>query len=247
MKKRKTGVVRISRGKQHNDRQIKNIKREFPDVDKIVTMVVSGAKVIGYKDFEKVIAEAREGDTFIFDSVSRMSRNADKGCELYEQLFKRNIDIVFLKEPHINTSVYRQELNKQIEIQVQTGNKATDKFINAIIEALNEYTIALAKEQVRKAFEQAEKELDNIHKNTSEGLQVAKEKGKRVGTPKGTKLTTKKSIEAKEKILKHYKLFGSGTLNATETMKLAGIDKNTFYKYKRELLEEHATNIQDTV
>lgn len=76
---------------------------------------------------------------------------------------------------------------------------------------------------------------------------TAKLNGKRIGTPKGTKLTTKKSIEAKETILKHYKVFGNGTLNATDTMKLAGIDKNTFYKYKRELLEEHATDIEKTM
>lgn len=48
-------------------------------------------------------------------------------------------------------------------------------------------------------------------------------------------------------MLEHYKIFGKGTLNATETMKLAGIDKNTFYKYKEELLQEHATNIEDTI
>ena len=48
-------------------------------------------------------------------------------------------------------------------------------------------------------------------------------------------------------MLKHYKVFGNGTLNATDTMKLAGIDKNTFYKYKRELLEEQAINIEDTI
>ena len=75
---------------------------------------------------------------------------------------------------------------------------------------------------------------------------TAKLAGKRIGTPKGTKLITKKSIEAKE-TLKHYKVFGTGNLNATETMKLAGIDKNTFYKYKRELLEEYATDIEESV
>lgn len=89
--------------------------REHPDVDEIIKIVCSGAKVIGHKDFEKAIKEAKEGDTFIFDSVSRMSRNADKGCELYEDLFKRNINIEFLKEPHINTAVYREQLKNKLK------------------------------------------------------------------------------------------------------------------------------------
>lgn len=211
--------------------------REHPDVDEIIKIVCSGAKVIGHKDFEKAIKEAKKGDTFIFDSVSRMSRNADKGCELYEDLFKRNINIEFLKEPHINTAVYREQLKKQIEIQVNTGNEATDNFINAIIQALNDYTIELAKGQIREAFKQAEKELDNIHKNTSEGLQVAKAKGKRVGLPAGSKITTKKSKQAKEIILKHSRSFG-GSLTDKECMELAKVHKETYYIYKKQLWEE---------
>ena len=176
-----------------------------------------------------------------------MSRDSEGGCELYEDLFNHNVSIEFLKEPQINTDVFRKTLNNQIELQAKTGNEATDKLINTVIQALNDYTIALAKEQIKKVFDEAETELKNIHQRTSEGLLTAKLNGKRVGTPKGTKLTTKKSIEAKEIIIKHYKVFGNGTLNATETMKLAGIDKNTFYKYKRELLEEQATDIKDTI
>ena len=234
---KKRGIVRISRGKQRNDRQIKNIMREHPDCEEIITIVCSGAKVIGHKDFERAIKEAKAGDTFIFDSVSRMSRDAEKGCQLYEELYKRNIDIEFLKEPSINTAVYRKRLEKQIQIQVNTGNKATDNFINTIIKALNDYSIELAKDQIREAFRQAEKELDNIHKNTSEGLQVAKAKGKRVGTPKGTKLVTKKSIATKEIIKKHSKTFG-GSLTDKECMELAKVHKETYYIYKKQLRAE---------
>ena len=38
-------------------------------------------------------------------------------------------------------------------------SKATDEFINSIIESLNKYTIDLAKAQIRIAFEQSEKEI----------------------------------------------------------------------------------------
>ena len=245
------GICRKSRANQSIDRQVRNILNKYPNA-RIIKITCSGAKVIGYKDFEKVIKEVKENKKnknykLVFDSASRMSRDSEGGCELYEDLFNHNVSIEFLKEPQINTDVFRKTLNNQIELQAKTGNEATDKLINTVIQALNDYTIALAKEQIKKVFDEAETELKNIHQRTSEGLLTAKLNGKRVGTPMGTKLTTKKSIEAKEIIIKHYKVFGNGTLNATETMKLAGIDKNTFYKYKRELLEEQATNIEDTI
>lgn len=159
------------------------------------------------------------------------------GCELYEELFKRDISIEFLKEPHINTEVYKKALDNQIKIKLETGNKATDELMNTIIEALNKYTIELAKEQIKIVFDQAQKELEDLHIRTSEGMETAKRNGKRVGTPKGAKLTTKKSKEAKEIILKHCKDF-NGTLNDIECMKLTGLARNTFYKYKRELKED---------
>lgn len=245
------GICRKSRANQNIERQVRNILNKYPNA-RIIKITCSGAKVIGYKDFEKVIKEVKENKKnknykLVFDSASRMSRDSEGGCELYEDLFNHNVSIEFLKEPQINTNVFRKTLNNQIELQAKTGNEATDKLINTVIQALNDYTIALVKEQIKKVFDEAETELKNIHQRTSEGLLTAKLNGKRVGTPKGTKLTTKKSIEAKEIIIKHYKVFGNGTLNATETMKLAGIDKNTFYKYKRELLEEQATNIEDTI
>ncbi len=245
------GICRKSRANQNIERQVRNIQNKYPNA-RIIKITCSGAKVIGYKDFEKVIKEVKENKKhknykLVFDSASRMSRDSEGGCELYEDLFNHNVSIEFLKEPQINTDVFRKTLNNQIELQAKTGNEATDKLINTVIQALNDYTIALAKEQIKKVFDEAETELKNIHQRTSEGLLTAKLNGKRVGTPKGTKLTTKKSIEAKEIIIKHYKVFGNGTLNATETMKLAGIDKNTFYKYKRELLEEQATDIKDTI
>ena len=97
-----------------------------------------------------------------------MSRNSQEGCELYEQLFNRGINIIFLKESYINTDVYRQALNNQIKLKLDTGNKATNELMNNIIESLNKYTIALAKEQIQIAFNQAQKEVEDLHQRTRE-------------------------------------------------------------------------------
>ena len=165
-----------------------------------------------------------------------MSRNSQEGCELYEKLFNNGITIEFLKEPHINTEVYKQALQNQIKIKLDTGNIATDELMNSIIEALNKYTIELAKEQIQIAFNQAEKEVQDLRQRTKEGIITAKLNGKQIGQRKGIKLITKKSIKAKEIILKHSKEF-DGTLNDIECMKLTGLTRNTYYKYKRELKE----------
>lgn len=234
------GYCRISTSKQNIDRQERNILEQFPNAH-IVKETFTGTKISGRKDWNKLykltIQEAQTKKVrIVFDSVSRFSRNADEGCELYEDLFSRNITLVFLKEPHINTDVYKQALQNQIEVKLNTGNKATDEFIGNIIEALNKYTIDLAKAQIRIAFEQSEKEVMDLHQRTAEGIKTAKMNGKQIGRVKGNKYTTKKERAAKEIILKNSKDF-NGTNSDAEVMKIAGISRNSYYKYKAELKE----------
>ena len=42
-----------------------------------------------------------------------MSRNADDGFKLYEQLYNKGVNLVFLKEPHINTETYTHKKTLQ--------------------------------------------------------------------------------------------------------------------------------------
>jgi len=94
--------------------------------------------------------------------------------------------------------------------------------------------MALAEEQIKTAFDLAEKEVTDLHGRISEGMREAKKNGIRIGLPKGTTLTTKKSIECKAIIQKHSKDFG-GSLDDPEVMKLCGCSRNSYYKYKKEL------------
>ena len=162
------GAARISTGKQSIERQIRNILEKYPTA-KIIKETYTGTKLEGRKEFEKLLKVIRKGDIIVFDEVSRMSRNSEEGCNLYEQLFNKGVDLIFLKEPHINTEVYRKALENQINIRLNTGNKATDELINTIIDALNKYTIELAKEQIKIAFDKAESEVKRLHERTSEG------------------------------------------------------------------------------
>ena len=94
--------------------------------------------------------------------------------------------------------------------------------------------MALAEEQIKAAFDQAEKEVTDLHSRISQGIREAKKNGTQIGLSKGTTLITEKSIKCKEIIKKHAQDFG-GTLSDKEVMILCKVSRNSYYKYKREL------------
>lgn len=226
------GYARVSTQQQNIARQIDNMRKAYDSI-LILEEKFTGTKIEGRSVFNKLLSKVVKGDTIVFDSVSRMSRNAEEGMQLYEELFKKGIELVFLKEPHINTSTYKKALSNNIEL---TGTN-----LDLILNGINEYLIALAKEQIKIAFDQSEKEVMDLRQRTSEGMKQAKLNGARIGNSKGDKLVTKKSIKAKEEIKKYSKDF-LGTLKDVEVIKLVGINRNTYYKYKKELIEELSSN-----
>ena len=223
--KEEYGYCRISTGRQNIERQERNIRIAYPNAV-IVKEVYTGTKFQGRKELEKILDKVQAGDTIIFDSVSRMSRDAEEGFCLYEELFHRDISLVFLKEPHINTETYKRAVKNQINM---TGDK-----IDLILEGVNQYLMELAREQIHIAFEQAEKEVSDLHQRTKEGIETARLNGRQIGQRKGTVYETRKAKAAKDIILRHNKSFG-GSLTDEETIKQAGISRKSFYKYKREL------------
>ncbi|MBP3928103.1 MAG: recombinase family protein [Peptostreptococcaceae bacterium] len=219
---------RISTREQSIERQIRNAKEIYPSCI-IIEETFTGTKIYNRPKWNKLLEQVKPGDTIVFDSVSRMSRNAEEGFRVYEELFNKGIELIFIKEPHINTSTYKEA--------IKGGVNLTGTIVDSILKGINEYLLALAKEQIKLAFIQSEKEVLDLRQRTKEGMETARLNGKQIGQVKGTKLITKKSITAKEDIKKHSKDFG-GTLKDIDVMKLTGLSRNTYYKYKRELIEE---------
>lgn len=221
------GYCRISRKTQDINRQSRNIKSIYPDAV-IVQEAYTGTS-INRPLFDKLVKMLKPNDTVVFDSVSRMSRTAAEGFELYERLYNNSINLVFLKEPHINTATYKQVT--QIDL---VGDK-----VDYILEGVNKYLMELAKEQIRLAFEQSQKEVMDLRQRTKEGLITAKLNGKQIGAVKGSTFVVKKAESAKEIILKYSKDFG-GSLEDSEVMLLAKCSRNSYYKYKKLLKDEQA-------
>lgn len=222
------GYCRISKPKQNIERQVRNILSSFPNAD-IFREVYTGI-VSNRREWLRLCKTVRKGDTIVFDSVSRMSRNAQEGVEQYMELMDKGIELVFLKEPYVNTINYKQALSGGVEL---VGNDIADIYI----EATNKVLKLLAAKQIELAFEQSEKEVMDLRLRTKEGIETARLKGKQIGCVKGSKLHIKKEAPAKELIRKHCKTFG-GTLNDIECIKLANLSRNTYYKYKREIKDE---------
>ena len=145
----------------------------------------------------------------------------------------------FINEPLINTSVFDTTKNNLLEISVQTGNTAVDDYFKGNITLINNLLMSLAEEQIKAAFAQSEKEVQDLHTRISQGMRESRRNGTQIGLSKGTTLVTEKSVRCKEIIKKHATDFG-GMLSDTEVMVLCKISRNSYYKYKRELKAQSA-------
>ena len=223
---------RVSTKHQRIARQITNITELYPKAT-IIREFYTGTTQ-NRPHWDKLMNQIKKEDTIVFDSVSRMSRNADEGFKDYKMLYSMGVNLIFLNEPLINTSVFDSTKNNLLNVNVATGNEAIDNFFKGNIELINNFLMALAEEQIKTAFEQSEKEVSDLHSRISQGIREAKRNGTQIGLTHGTTLTTKKSIDCKSIIKKHSKDFG-GTLEDPDVMKLCGCSRNSYYKYKREI------------
>ena len=227
------GMTRVSTLRQSLSRQIANIRSIYPDA-MIIKEYYTGT-TNNRPEWVKLKKVVRTGDKIVFDSVSRLSRNAEEGFQDYQELFNRDVELVFLKEPHINTSVYKQSLNNAIKLDITTGNKAVDEYFNGNIELINKLLMKLAQEQIKIAFEQSEKEIKDLHQRISEGIRESK---KQIGLKKGTKLQTRKAIKCREVITQRIHLLDSGELTDADLIKLCECSRNSYYKYKKQVKQE---------
>lgn len=224
------GYCRISHKSQNIQRQLENILKEYPKA--ILKKEIYTGTTTDRKEWQKLKKVLKIGDTIVFDSVSRMSRNADEGIQEYFDLMRNGINLIFLKEHYIDTEVYQEQIKANNSLETE------DKDLNeTILNGIREYLKRLATRQIKIAFDQAEKEVLDLRQRTKEGLRVAKSKGKQIGGVTGKKLITKKSLDMKEQIKKLSKEF-NGNLKDFEIISLLKLSRNTYYKYKKEILGE---------
>jgi len=259
------GYVRVSTLEQNKERQIQNILREYPKAV-IMTEEYTG-KTMDRPVWSKLYSKLKKGDVVVFDEVSRMSRNAEEGFKVYQELFEKGCQLIFLKEPYLNTDVFSGQIQRAT---VKTGKDYLDQGLKIIL-------MGVAEEQIKIAFEQSQAETDLRAQRAGEGIAEAKKHNEelevlypdtykdhpeysQIGREKGDKLTIKKAEPIKALIRKYSRDF-EGTLSdmellgvlSTKTVKIpnkkrsgkveereisAKLSRNTLYKYKKEMREE---------
>ena len=154
--KKRFGYVRISSKDQNEARQIKNMFDAGINERDIYIDKQSG------KNFDRPQYQAlkdpsrlREGDTIVFDSITRMGRNMDETLKEYRWFVENGINLEFIKEPMINT------------------NSETD---DVILKAIQQAVLVIL-----TAF--AEKERSDIRVRQAEGIEAAKRTGTKFGRP----------------------------------------------------------------
>lgn len=226
------GYVRVSTIQQKTQRQIDNIKLYFPDAI-IYEEKKSGKNIDDRIIFRKLLRKVKSGDRIIFDEVSRMSRNAAEGYQLYMELLEKNISLVFLKEHHIDTEEYKRRTQNHIS-KISSNNKKIDNFINGIFDLIEDFEKENLKDNIRLAFQQAEHERQLLIKRVTEGKFKS---DKHQGRPVGSLNRKSQKVEHIKKVIQEQSKDFDGHFSDAKIMQdyLSGIARNTYYKYKKEL------------
>ena len=230
------GYCRVSTPHQNLERQKRNICQKYPEAI-LVSESWTGVQM-DRPQWSHLMRKVAANDTIVFDSVSRMSRTASEGIKTYMCLMEKEVNLVFLREPHINTDTYKTAISQACLPTVYTGEKSTDALISSVFDAIEQYMKSLAERQIELAFEQSEKEVLDLHQRTREGIETARQHGKTIGRPAGSgrRFTTRKEEYCLPMIRKLSKSFDGG-LTDTECIDYLAISRKTFYRYKKKLRE----------
>lgn len=189
--------IRVSSKEQNLDRQYEAVKGYVTDEKYIYSDKASG-KDMEREGFQNLLKAMRAGDTLFIKSIDRLGRNKQQIKEYLAKFQKEGIRVKIIDLP---TSMQ----------DVPAGQEWAIEMINNII--IEVYTAM------------AEQERVNIKQRQSEGIAVAKAKGKHLGRP---------VLELPKEWNKLYKQWKVGEITAVAFMDAIDMKKATFYKKVKE-------------
>ena len=143
------GYARVSTLNQNIERQIKQL--EEYGCEKIFIDKSSG-KDLNRTEYKKMKSFARDSDIIVFVELDRLGRNKDEINQEWDYFINKNIDIVVLDMPILDTTKYQDSLGKLL--------------------------LSLAKEII--AYN-AEQERLRILERQRQGIEIAKREGRYKG------------------------------------------------------------------
>ena len=186
------GYCRVSSTDQKEDRQLEAMLELGINERDIFVDKCSG-KNFDRPQYQALKAQLREGDVLVIKSIDRLGRNYKQICEEWREITREiKANIKVLDMPVLNTT-------------------RTEGLIGEVISDIVLQLLSYVAEQERAIKKQRQ----------SEGIKLAKEKGKRLGKP---------PIEYPENLDNVYKIWKSGAITAREAMKQLNLKPTSFYK-----------------
>jgi DNA invertase Pin-like site-specific DNA recombinase len=145
--------IRVSSIDQNESRQVESMKAlEISKKDMFIDKL--SGKNTDRPKYQELKKQVVEGDTIVFDSITRLSRNYEDIKDEYQYYLKKGVFLEFIKEPVLNTP--------------------KDRVDDIVQVALADVILSLL-----AAF--AQKEREDIKLRQAEGIALAKAKGKYKG------------------------------------------------------------------
>ncbi len=193
------GYARVSSVSQNLDRQIDQLRNFIPDERNIIIDKQSGKTFdrMGYNTLvgsEHNSALLREGDLLIITSLDRLGRNYTEIHEQWRKITKEiKADIKILDMPLLDTT--------------QGSDDLDHRFIADLVLQILSYV--------------SEKERLHIKERQRQGIEAARNRGRKFGRP---------SVVLPEKYDEIIEKWKSGMITAKEAMQRTGLKRTTFYK-----------------
>lgn len=195
--------IRVSAKDQNPDRQLLEMKRLGVNERDIFIDKESG------KNFDRVQYQAlkqclRQGDLLYIKSIDRFGRNSKEIKREWEYITQEiKADIKVIDMPLLDTTQHKDTLGT---------------FVSDLVLQVLSFV--------------AERERENIRQRQSEGIAVAKAKGKHLGRPQINWESLTK--EQKATLELNYSKWQDKEITAVRFMEMLGLKKNTFYKIVKE-------------
>ena len=173
----------------------------------------SGKTFEGRSGWRALDRRVVSGDTIIFKDICRFSRNVDEGLKKYMDLRQRNVTMVFIDNPTLNTD-YIDGMDAAKEDCLRRKDNVTALTLDFIIRLL--LTVEL---------DRAEKEREITVQRIRDGISAS---AKKSGRPVGN--LDKMTPELRADIIQY---FGDRKIRQIDLMKKHDISRNTLRKYIR--------------
>jgi DNA invertase Pin-like site-specific DNA recombinase len=159
------------------------------------------------KEWDKLDKIIQSGDTIIFKEISRFTREAEKGYSKYMDLLNREINLIFIDNPTLNTDYIKKlsSVANSHSLVVKTAMESIIKLL-LIVE-----------------LDRVQQEREIIVKRIKQGIEASEKKS---GREKNTvdKMTAELETDIKE-------LLTNRDIKHIEVMKKHNISRNTLKKY----------------